>query len=174
MKLVKFELPPVLRGDSFISGVIIGCFGREGQIKRKNIVFAAVLILLQFRCALLQARPITANQAKKVVTGWLKADALPLGKMLGRRGMKVQTFTDDSGEPIYYIVHLRAGGFVIVSANDLIEPIIGFADDGIFDPSPDNPLGALVTGDLKSRAARIRDTFRLQTVAKKKTFSGNN
>lgn len=86
--------------------------------------------------------------------------------------MKVQTFTDDSGEPIYYIVNLQSGGFVIVSANDLIEPIIGFADDGIFDPSPDNPLGALVTGDLKSRTTRIRGTFRLQTIAKKQTFSG--
>ena len=54
------------------------------------------------------------------------------------------------------MVNLQPGGFVIVSADDRIEPIIAFADDGIFDPSVDNPLGALVTGDINQRMAMVR------------------
>jgi hypothetical protein len=105
------------------------------------------------------------------VAGWLKADIRPFGTVFGRRGRNVRTFTDDSGEPIYYIVNLQPRGFVIVSADDLIEPIIGFAEDGIYDPSPDNPLGALVTGDLKGRVTAVRGAHRLQAIAKKQKIS---
>jgi len=134
----------------------------ELEIKRRSIAVATFLVLLQLRCGLLQARPITAYQAEKMVAGWLKADARPLCSALGRRVIRRETFTDDSGEPVYYAIYLRPGGFVIVSADDLIEPIIGFADNGIYDPSDDNPLRALVTGDLKNRitAARANYPFR--------------
>jgi hypothetical protein len=99
--------------------------------------------------------------AEKVVLGWLKADPQPLGATLGQRVVLVQTFTDDEGVPIYYIVYLEPAGFVIVPADDLVEPIIGFVERGTYDPSPANPLGALVTSDLKARIAAVRDTQKL-------------
>ena len=81
-----------------------------------------------------------------MVSGWLKASpSSRSGTALGRQVTKIETYTDDKGNPIYYIVYLQPNGFVIVSGDDLIEPIIGFAQEGIYDPSPDNPLGALVT-----------------------------
>ena len=131
------------------------------------MVFISVLVVLQLCCSSLWARPTTAYEAEMVVTGWLKADPRPLDTALGREVMNVETFTDDYGEPVYYIVYLQgpafagtqSSGFVIVSADDLVEPIIGFADNGIFDPSLDNPLGALVTNDLNGRIAAVRSTF---------------
>jgi len=90
------------------------------------------------------------------VTGWLKADSRPLGTSIGRQVIRVETSTDDNGEPIYYIVCLHPSGFVIVPADDLVEPIIGFADEGTYNPSPQNPLGALVSQDLKGRVAAAR------------------
>jgi len=50
---------------------------------------------------------------------------------------------------------------VIVPADDLIEPIIGFASAGHHDPSLDNPLGTLVTQDLNARTAVVRQTVKL-------------
>ena len=73
--------------------------------------------------------------------------------------MRVETFTNDSGESIYYIVYLKPSGFVIVSADDLVEPIIGFADDGTYDPTHESPLVALVTNDLNRRISAVRSNF---------------
>ena len=136
-------------------------------MKRRDVVFVSVLAVLQLCCSSLWARPTTAYEAEMVVTGWLKVDPRPLDTALAPEVMNVETFTDAGGEPVYYIVYLRRRsftgtqlpGFVIVSADDLVEPIIGFADDGIFDPSIDNPLGALVTRDLNGRIAAVRSTF---------------
>jgi len=46
-----------------------------------------------------------------------------------------------------------------VPADDFVEPIVAFADDGTYDPSLENPLGVLVSQDLEGRvvAARTRD-----------------
>lgn len=138
----------------------------EETIGRKSIVFAAIGLLLQFCCGTLSARPITAHQAERAVAGWLRADAQPLRAVLGRRTLKIETFMDDTGEPIYHVVYLQPAGFVIVSADDLVEPIIAFAEDGTYDPSLENPLGALVTGDLGGRMADVRAGRHLRTRAK--------
>jgi predicted outer membrane repeat protein len=96
------------------------------------------------------------------VAGWLKADPQPFGAAIGPNVSRVETFTSDNAEPVYYIVYLKPSGFVIVPADDLVEPIVGFADDGNYDPSPDNPLGALVTRDISGRLALVRNTPQLQ------------
>jgi hypothetical protein len=88
--------------------------------------------------------------------GWLKASPQPLGTALGRQVTEIKTYTDDGGNPLYYIVYLQSNGFVIVPADNLIEPIIGFVPEGFYDPSPDNPLGALVTNDLNGRIELVR------------------
>lgn len=135
------------------------------KVKHKSIVLLAVLAVLQL-CSSLWARPTTADEAEKIVGGWLKVDPQPLGTPAARQVGDVETFTNDDGEPVYYIVYLQPAGFVIVSADDLIEPIIGFADDGFFDPSVENPLGALVTNDLNGRIASVKSTFGLQALTK--------
>jgi len=54
---------------------------------------------------------------------------------------ETQTFKDDKGELLYHVVYLAPSGFVIVPADDLVEPIIAFVSRGRFDPSVKNPLG---------------------------------
>jgi len=132
-------------------------------MRRKSIILTAVLVLLQL-CSGLWALPTTAYEAEMAVAGWLKVNPQPLGTSLSQEVMRVETFTDDYGEPVYYIVYLEPSGFVIVSADDLVEPIIGFADDGTYDPSLENPLGALVTNDLNGRMAAVHNTFSLQAI----------
>jgi hypothetical protein len=41
-------------------------------------------------------------------------------------------------------LYLNLAGLVFLPADDLVEPIIGFLPEGQYDPSPDNPLGALI------------------------------
>ena len=127
-------------------------------MKRASIIVITILVMLQL-CSSLSASPTTAYDAEMVVTGWLKADSKPLGSGIGRQIMSVGTVTDDLGEPVYYVVYLQPSGFVIVSANDLVEPIIAFSGSGTYDPSSVSPLKSLVTEDLKARNAAVRNTF---------------
>ncbi len=65
----------------------------------KSIILTAVLVLLQL-CNSLWALPTKAYEAETVVAGWLKVDPQPLEKALGHEVMRVETFTDNYGEPV--------------------------------------------------------------------------
>ena len=116
------------------------------------------VVLLTLLLSVLDGRgaPTTADQAMNAVTGWLKTDQSPLQTTLGQQVKTVQTFGDAKGITLYYVVYLNPEGFVIVAGDDLIEPIVGFAPRGEFDPSTDNPLGALVSSDLPSRLTAVQ------------------
>jgi hypothetical protein len=105
---------------------------------------------------------MTAEDAGMVVAGWLKVNSRPLGMAPGRDVISVETFTDDNNQPAYYVVYPEPSGFVIVSADDLVEPIIAFAGEGFFESSVENPLGALVSRDVEGRLAAVRNTISLQ------------
>jgi hypothetical protein len=114
------------------------------------------MVLLMFLSACwpaAMAAPVISKQAAAVVIGWLSTDPAPLGETLGGSVQHVDTFNDTAGNPVYYVVCLEPSGFVIVAADDLVEPIVGFARTGQFDPSNANPLGALVSNDLSARVA---------------------
>ena len=125
-------------------------------MRRQSILFAAILSVCVFHDSL-WARPIVALEAEMAVKSWLRIDSHPLGYTLGREVRSVETFNNDDGEPLYHIVYLEPQGFVIVAGNDSVEPIIGFADDGIYDPSCDDPFGALVTNDIKTRTSTLKN-----------------
>jgi len=131
-----------------------------------RLVCLAALAVMLWCAAGVTAAPTTATQAQNAVTGWLKVSRTPLGTALGGQIARVDTFTAEAGEPVYYVLYLEPSGFVVVPADDRVEPIIAFVEHGTYDPSPDNPLGALVSRDLPSRIAAVRDpqaTARAQT-----------
>jgi len=122
-----------------------------------SVVTVLVLgTLLNFPWQPAAAAPVNAKQAAAAVTGWLALDRTPLGESLGASVQRVDTFSDNTGSALYYVVYLAPSGFVIVAADDLVEPIIGFARAGTFDPSPTNPLGALTSNDLAARVTYAR------------------
>ena len=108
-------------------------------MKHRRTIFITIVTALLI-CNSLQARQTTANDAEMVVTGWLKSNPQPFGVPVNQEIMNIDTFVNDSNETLYYIVYLRPSGFVIVSTDDLIEPIVGFVDNGTFDSSLENPL----------------------------------
>lgn len=115
-----------------------------------------VLAVLQICAAGALARLRTPTEARNVVIGWLRLDSQPLGAALGTQVREVVSYPAGGEQAVYYIVYLEKGGFVIMPADDMVEPIIGFVEKGIYDPSHDNPLGALVSFDLASRVSAAR------------------
>ncbi len=101
------------------------------------------------------ARPTSPQQARTAVLNWLGLDARPLGARMGRQVKEVQTFNYE-GAPAYYVVYLNPSGLVILPADDLVEPIICFMPSGYYDPSPGNPLAALVSRDIPGRVLAAR------------------
>jgi hypothetical protein len=115
-------------------------------------VSLSILIFLATTTGL-WARVTTPQEAHLVVAGWLNGTIEPFEMPLGRDIVDVETFTGLAGEPIYYLVRLSPAGFVVVSADDLVEPILGFGDGQEYEPSDGDPLTALVTGDVTGRMA---------------------
>lgn len=119
-------------------------------------IFIFVIIII-FASTFALAKPCDSNRAGKAVRGWLKMTQYsPMDMNLGRVTKRIDTFTDSSGEPVYYIVYLDPCGYVIVPADDEVEPVIGFSSESQYNPSPDNPMGALVSADMASRVTAAR------------------
>ncbi len=102
-------------------------------------------------CAIVLAKAVPSSLAHEVVNKWLAKEAKPMGSRLGSEVENVETFTDSNGQPVYYVVGLKPNGFVIVSADDLVEPIVCFSSGGSYDSSARNPLVALVSRDIPAR-----------------------
>jgi len=102
------------------------------------------------------ADPTTSEQAERIVSTFLQVDESPLELELAGQIDRVEEFRDGTNTPVYYVVYMKPSGFMIVSADDWIEPIIAFAQSGVFDPSANRPLSALVNRDLGGRVARVR------------------
>ncbi len=125
--------------------------------KMKRTVLLIVVVTLFSTAAQLNATPTTATQAENVVKGWLKLNSQPLETAIGQQISNIETFTDTNNQPIYYIVNLLPDGFVIVSADDMVEPIIGFVAKGSYDSSAKNPLVALVSQDMSGRISAVQN-----------------
>jgi len=135
--------------------------------KRRRYI-AAIVFLLFVSFTNLLAAPASSGEAVSVVKGWLRQRPEMLQSRLDRssRRMKkaaqsgadgsVRTIHNADGEAIYHIVDLQPAGFVIVSADDEIEPIIAFSSNGQFDPDSSRTLAQLVRVDLPGRVNVVR------------------
>jgi len=117
------------------------------------LVAVAVLTLLAPLSA--WAKPTTTEDARKVVSGWLQVDRAPLDEAMPSNVTGVETVHGAAGEIVYYVVSLAPEGFVIVSADDLVEPIIAFQASGSFKDAKGSPLEAMLSGDMPARMARV-------------------
>jgi hypothetical protein len=102
------------------------------------------------------AAPVTADTAISAVQGWLHQDRRPLGGQLSAKLKSTEAVKNAAGEVLYYVVQLDPSGFVILPADDLVDPIVAFSAAGSFDASSKGPLAELVNRDMPRRMARAR------------------
>ena len=110
----------------------------------------------------LDAAPVSAGSARRAADRWLRLR--PAAHMKARFGARkpagVKTFRAD-GEDAFHIVSIEGGGFIVVSADDRVEPVVAFTDSGTLDEDPKNPLWALLSADVPQRVrAHRRGTAR--------------
>lgn len=130
----------------------------------RNLV--RVVFFLCFAIGLcVYADPVDSKKAEQVVKGWLNQNRKPLNTELSNQITSVDAFSDSQGQIEYYVTNLSPKGFVIVSADDALEPIIAFSPNGSFNASLETPLGLLIYKDTKSR----KDALQKQNSKKKST-----
>ena len=124
-----------------------------GQLKpNRGLVWLAFLLAVFCGPKEAPGATVDSSRALSAAKGWLQISRSPLDAPLGTLG-GIETFSDAQGTPLYHVVSLKPEGFVIVPADDLVEPIIAFAPSGKFVPSAENPLSLLLNHDLPRRMA---------------------
>lgn len=90
-----------------------------------------LIIALVFTCGMLSAAPVDANSAKTLGQKFVQAN---FDQNRQASGLDlVYTVTSDNGVPCLYVFNVDNSGFVIVSASDLVRPILGYSEEGAFD-----------------------------------------
>jgi uncharacterized repeat protein (TIGR02543 family) len=102
------------------------------------------------------AAPVTADTATGAVQGWLRQDRRPLGSHLSPRVKRAEPVKDATGAVRNYVMHLAPSGFVILSTDDTVDPIVAFSASGDFDAASGSTLAVMVNKDLPRRMARAR------------------
>ena len=103
-----------------------------------------------------QATSTNAAQARIIVQQWLKTNPSPLSETMSVQISSVTAYFGADSTPLYYVVALRPAGYVIVSAEDRIEPIIAFAPHGVYVASTQHPLVTMLSRDLPSRMTLVK------------------
>lgn len=116
-----------------------------------------LLVLLAGLGSAAAAAPVSAESVRTAVGRWTtRCPAAHMKSRMNRRVASVKTFRSD-GEEVFHVVSLDGGGFVVASADDRIEPVIAFAEDGEFSEDGRNPLWRLLMADLSQRLKAHRD-----------------
>ncbi|MGD0815815.1 MAG: C10 family peptidase [Verrucomicrobiota bacterium] len=124
------------------------------RLLRKRGAVALACLLISSGAAV--AAPVAAGAATGAVQGWLHQDRRPLGAPLSAQIKSTETVKNAAGEALFHVVRLDPFGFVILPADDLVDPIVAFSPNGSFDPSSQGPLAAMINRDLPRRMARAR------------------
>ena len=100
--------------------------------------YASLMLVLLCGVGLLQARPVSMEQAKAVGQQFVRANFH--NEMKSNELQLVYTGLSNRNEACFYAFNVGQEGFVIVSADDRFRPIVGYSDEGPFateNPSPE-------------------------------------
>ena len=94
-----------------------------------------ILALLLLTCFILPANAKVIDQAtaEKAAKNYM-FEKLSQKKHVTYNDVVVSTTysVTDNGTPVYYGVNFRDGGFVIITADDIVKPVIGYSPSGLF------------------------------------------
>ena len=97
---------------------------------------------------------ITPDQAEQAALNWV-ARGQALGKIPpGRAVAGVDELAEPETGARLHVVRFEGGGFVVLSADDLVDPVLAFSGTGeTLEPDDGNPFWALLRRDIAAREA---------------------
>ena len=122
----------------------------------KKIGFLILLGFILVVSSSVFAEHVDQGTALIAVHNWLTRYPNALNEQLSSEINNIQTVSDEQ-DTLFHVFFLKPNGFVVTSADDLIEPIIAFSGNGRFIPSRGNPLYDLLIMDLRGRRSTLND-----------------
>ena len=112
-----------------------------------------ILPLLLLPAALL-ASVVSTDDAARAAKAWVDR-GYAMGKLpAGREIAAVDEVEDPATGARLLVAKLEGGGFVVLSADDLVDPVLAFSETGDgLDLDENNPFWALLAGDIAAREA---------------------
>jgi hypothetical protein len=104
----------------------------------------------------LYAKETTKKQAISAASGWLKFQEKPMGREFGDLAGSVKT-VQKNNQILYHIVDIEGEGYVILSGDDQIEPVVAFSSSGFFYEGANPHLTAILERDLTARLKRLKE-----------------
>ncbi|MGI5922468.1 MAG: C10 family peptidase [Lentisphaeria bacterium] len=124
----------------------------------RGLSLAIVGLLFWAGQSSLQAAPVSLAAARAVAANWLAVAEKPMGADFTQAALaKVTPIVNAGGVTIAYHAALSPSGYIIVSADDRLQPIVTFSATGSYDDSAANPLRGLLLADLNARLAAVAD-----------------
>ena len=100
------------------------------------------------------ASDVSPNDAARAATAWVDR-GYAMGKLpAGRTVSAVDEIEDPASGARLLVAKFEGGGYVVLSADDLVDPVIAFSETGDgLDLDERNPFWALLRGDIAAREA---------------------
>ncbi len=115
------------------------------------------LLALVLGIGMLHANPVSVSQAKFVGQQFVQTNFEQSRQ--SQDLTLVYTGSSNRGEACFYVFNVGDHGFVMVSADDVYRPIVGYSDEGTFDADNINPELAYMLGELISgRSGKVLGT----------------
>nr|MDA3925731.1 C10 family peptidase [Kiritimatiellia bacterium] len=121
--------------------------------RKAVLTFACIAVLVSFIPT--KAAEISLAQAKNATGKWLGRNQHPLNSNVGGKPVAGKTYTRSDGTPLFHVVRLSEGGFVVTSADDGIDPIIAVSGGEDLVADETNPLWILLNKDIENRLRTI-------------------
>ena len=125
----------------------------------RGLSLAIVGLLFWAGQSSLLSAPVSLDAARAFAANWLAAVEKPMGTDFTEAAAvaEVAPIVNADGVTIAYHAAISPSGYVIVSADDRIQPIVTFSATGTYDDSAANPLRGLLLADLNVRLAAVED-----------------
>ena len=127
-------------------------FGSTGRYK----LMTWLVIALMFAVTGVRAASVDKEKAQRFAENWLNAAGDALNTQIGSASVgNVEEFKNADEVVLGYIVSLEPKGFMVVAADDRINPVVMISKEGKFDGNFQNPLVALLYADLTNRMEAV-------------------
>ena len=95
-----------------------------------------LLLLLLFAAFTVLAAPVSQREAHKLATSYLR---VALGAKQAASLSLCHTYVDEDGVATVYVYNVSDSGFILVSGDDMVTPVLGYSFNGPFEESRLSP-----------------------------------